>query len=137
MVQGVVVSNEMPWLCLEETLAGSRGVRVGSGRVQGLVRASGVGALEWFLGEDLITGVTRFPHFCCGGELVLTPLFQTSNVLCTIVLPCCFPIYYCYYCQNLALRKLTIQLSNGKPLHDYCCINAPCDLLSTFKVLMA
>ena len=53
--------------------------------VQGLVRTSGVGAPEWWLGEDLATGVTRPPPFGCGCELVLTPLFQTSNVLCTSV----------------------------------------------------
>lgn len=44
MVQGVAVSKacatghfrEMPWLCLEETLAGSRGVKVGSGSGPGV-----------------------------------------------------------------------------------------------------
>lgn len=39
--------------------------------------------------------------------------------------------------SNLALRKLTIQLSIGKSLHEYYCIFALCDLLSTFQVLMA
>ena len=54
MVQGVVVPkvcatghfSEMPWLCLEETLAGSRGVEVGSG--------SGPG-----VGSDLWSGCSR------------------------------------------------------------------------------
>ena len=56
-------------------------------------------------------------------------------------------MYYCFnlllfnllmlLLSNIALCKLTIQLSIGKPLHEYYLHTFPCDLLSTFKVLMA
>ena len=62
-------ASKRPWPAPE----GSRLARV---VVQGLVWTSGMGVLEWVLGEDLATGVTRPPPFLgCGRELVLTPLF--------------------------------------------------------------
>ena len=76
------------------------------------------------------------PQVVLGASWCSLPLFSNK---CTYVLMFQIELFnlYMLFIVKLCFLQLTLQLSLLSPCMNIICIIVPCDLLSTFKVLMA